>query len=463
MAQQGCPLYYDPTTIAGAYSNIAIVLAGFAIAALVLLAQRTPGQGELLVGRMTAKEIGGFLFLALVMLILAAIMMAVTAGETTSGGILDPSTRMLSMVGLGAMAMGLAISFLVLGVILLVQAHGLTSSPFLAVSTFLLFAVVICGLLVLTADDMRTDLSNSCGHPADETAALIVLAVVPGLAVWLMPTWRRSPLSFIEDPRMLWGIGLLFTASLGLLFPWVASQDDPAQPTFSLHRYYWFAMVGIGSLLLGWQLRMLEPRAASAMWRGTRAFLGVNDKGGDVTYEADSSEAVKREPESFRSVVEGLRAQLVATFPEPRDPATLGWLQSLHSIYAARFEADNGRVWTTASILATASFATFAGILAIDDPELPHVFVLGGISGMLLGVWVVIAENYRAFQWKSLAWQIAIEEFVGFEDKSGFKIADGKWNRLLVRTGAVQTLRASLLAAVLIGWTLIGVWIEHFS
>src|SRR3989344_4582485 len=73
------------------------------------------------------------------------------------------------------------------------------------------------------------------------------------------------------------------------------------------------------------------------------------------------------------------------------------WLQTLYQNYANRFLSDNGRIWSTGSILIPLSLAGFAAVVGLDAPRWPHVVVLMFASIALMFIWLVIAENHRAF------------------------------------------------------------------
>ena len=128
------------------------------------------------------------------------------------------------------------------------------------------------------------------------------------------------------------------------------------------------------------------------------------------------------------------------------------WLQTLYQNYANRFLSDNGRIWSTGSILIPLSLAGFAAVVGLDAPRWPHVVVLMFASIALMFIWLVIAENHRAFQQKSEAWLAAIERTIKLEGVGGPKVKGNFLNRLLTGKGAVQNMLWYLFLAVVIGW-----------
>lgn len=133
-----------------------------------------------------------------------------------------------------------------------------------------------------------------------------------------------------------------------------------------------------------------------------------------------------------------------------RDPND--WLQTLYQNYANRFVLDNGRIWSTGSILIPLSLAGFAAVVGLSDPRWPHVVVLMFASTAIMFIWLVIAENHRAFQQKSEAWLAAIERTIKLEGVGGPKVKDNLGNRLLTGKGAVQSMRWYLFLAIVLGW-----------
>ena len=135
------------------------------------------------------------------------------------------------------------------------------------------------------------------------------------------------------------------------------------------------------------------------------------------------------------------------------------WLRVLHDMYARRYEDDNTATW---SILAGASVATFAGLVAIDKPTLAQVITLGLISFGLAFHWLLITENHRLAQSNSLAWQVAIQEFIGIKDPLRTAATRPKWMYPFASPLAVRIWRVLLLLSITLAWTLAGVFVEYF-
>jgi hypothetical protein len=91
------------------------------------------------------------------------------------------------------------------------------------------------------------------------------------------------------------------------------------------------------------------------------------------------------------------------------------WLLRLHEHFAKRWVSDNARIWQTGAIFIPVALAAFVPLTALKGPVLWwHIVVLGLPSTGLLWLWLLVAENHRAFQQKSEAWLFAIEEARGF-------------------------------------------------
>lgn len=134
------------------------------------------------------------------------------------------------------------------------------------------------------------------------------------------------------------------------------------------------------------------------------------------------------------------------------------WLRTLYQAYTERFLSDNGRIWTTGSIMISLSLGAFALLPTIGSPRPIHFIVLGLVSSAILASWLVIAENHRAFQAKSLAWIVAIEQSLGLQDTGPAKIAGAQITQILSSRGAVQLSRWVLTVSVALGWVLTGVF-----
>lgn len=135
--------------------------------------------------------------------------------------------------------------------------------------------------------------------------------------------------------------------------------------------------------------------------------------------------------------------------------ASIAWLQILYQNYSNRFHSDNDKIWSTGSILIPLSLAGFAAVVSVQNLGWPHVVVLASASIALMLVWLVIAENHRAFQQKSEAWLIAIERTIKLEGVGGPKVKGNFLNSLLTGKGAVQKMRWYLFVGVFLGWVIV--------
>jgi hypothetical protein len=161
----------------------------------------------------------------------------------------------------------------------------------------------------------------------------------------------------------------------------------------------------------------------------------------------------------FETTVSDLALKITRLVEEPRYAAMQSdeWLRTLYERYTDRFIHDNNRIWTTGSIMIPISLAAFGALPMIACPKLIHLVILGLASVTLIVSWLVIAENHRAFQEKSMAWIAAIERAIGIEDIAPPKLQGNRLNRLLTFSGAVQKMRWTLTLAIVVGWIM--VWI----
>lgn len=153
----------------------------------------------------------------------------------------------------------------------------------------------------------------------------------------------------------------------------------------------------------------------------------------------------------FDQTVDNLRKQLKNIPSDERHE----WLRTLHSNYTQRFTKDNERIWTTGAIIIPLSLGGFVAFISIKDPTRPHAYVIGIASILLMLSWVFVAENFRAFQDKSLAWIRAVEKEAGIENSYGHKISGNIINRIFTFVGRIQVIRITLLILVIVGWIVI--------
>jgi len=142
------------------------------------------------------------------------------------------------------------------------------------------------------------------------------------------------------------------------------------------------------------------------------------------------------------------RDQALARFAanlEPNNPAGASpderakVLTTLYQEYSKRFIADNNRIWTTAASMVPLSFGAFAILASLSKPSLGQVIALPIIGWLLMTVWLIIAENHRAFQDRSISWLLAIERAWDVPpDEQRTKPG------LLVRPGLIRLMRFAL-------------------
>lgn len=160
----------------------------------------------------------------------------------------------------------------------------------------------------------------------------------------------------------------------------------------------------------------------------------------------------------FREEVERLKKDtvgpaLAALRAEGKDPND--WLKTLYNAFGNRMLSDNERIWRTGAILVPLSLSAFAALVAMNSLRPWKVLVLGSASSALLWCWLIIAENHRAFQQKSEAWLLAIQETVGFERAGGPKVKGNAPNRFLIFSAAIQGMRWVLAVGVTAAWAVL--------
>jgi hypothetical protein len=127
------------------------------------------------------------------------------------------------------------------------------------------------------------------------------------------------------------------------------------------------------------------------------------------------------------------------------------WLQLLYSSYLNRFLSDNGRIWTTGQLMVPLSLAPIAVVPTLKEAlTVFNLFVLAVPSISLIWLWLVIAENHRAFQNKSEQWLSEIEKVMKVNKPGGPK-GDG----ILVRPGMIQKVRWCLAWGLTVFWPLL--------
>jgi hypothetical protein len=157
----------------------------------------------------------------------------------------------------------------------------------------------------------------------------------------------------------------------------------------------------------------------------------------------------------FREEVDRLRKQAIdpaVTKMRDRQEDPNDWLKILYKAFSDRMLSDNERIWRTGAILVPLSLSAFAALVSLKELQPWQVLVLGSASSALLWCWLIIAENHRAFQQKSEAWLVAIQETIGIEKSGGAKVKGNMPNRFLTFRAAVQWMRWVLAVGVTGAW-----------
>lgn len=114
----------------------------------------------------------------------------------------------------------------------------------------------------------------------------------------------------------------------------------------------------------------------------------------------------------FDEVVEDLRQE----WHEAPTAEKATMLSSLYEGYSSRFLSDNTRIWTTAATMIPLSLGAFVVLASIDRPSRSQIVLLPLAGWLLMSIWLVIAENHRAFQEASHQWMRAVERIWGFDE-----------------------------------------------
>ena len=136
------------------------------------------------------------------------------------------------------------------------------------------------------------------------------------------------------------------------------------------------------------------------------------------------------------------------------DPQKDEWLRKLYECYKDRFLSDNDRIWKTGSIMIPLSFAPLAILPSIESPETVHYVILGIASFLIYAIWLIIADNHRAFQNKSMAWIIAIEQSVNLVNTGEAKLGKSRFTEVIT----VKRMRYGVLIVLGILWVIAWIW-----
>jgi hypothetical protein len=132
------------------------------------------------------------------------------------------------------------------------------------------------------------------------------------------------------------------------------------------------------------------------------------------------------------------------------------WMSTLLTYYAEKMLSDNERIWRIGGIFIPVSFASFGALTTIKELHAWHIIALGILSTLLMFVWIVIAENHRAFQTNSDAWLIAIQRVMHLDAPLKSKsYPKSRVMKFITQKGAVKNMRWALLYFVMIGWVAI--------
>ncbi len=123
----------------------------------------------------------------------------------------------------------------------------------------------------------------------------------------------------------------------------------------------------------------------------------------------------------------------------------------LYSQYVARFLSDNSRIWITGSIMIPLGLSGFALLSTMREPTFWRLIPIAIVSIAIILIWNWIADHHRAFQDRSMAWIVAIEQLL--IERSG------QTYPRFIKVGApllsVRLFRWSLSAVVIAAWVIV--------
>jgi hypothetical protein len=151
----------------------------------------------------------------------------------------------------------------------------------------------------------------------------------------------------------------------------------------------------------------------------------------------------KTAPKSFDQKIEKVRQE----WQENPTVERAAMLSTLYQGYSSRFLSDNARIWTTAATMIPLSLGSFVVLASIERPSRFQVVLLPLTGWLLMSIWLVIAENHRAFQEASEKWLIALEQVWGFDKEERPK----KRSSWLTRSQRVKQMRFALWWLVTVG------------
>jgi hypothetical protein len=158
----------------------------------------------------------------------------------------------------------------------------------------------------------------------------------------------------------------------------------------------------------------------------------------------------------FKTAVENAQANLsnlAASASSPEEASR--WMRTLYAAYSERFLHDNAQIWANGRIMIPFALSAFGVYVGLRHPSTAHTLLLGFGSSALIAIWLINAENHRAFQNKSMAWIVAIERAIGVTNPLPPKVPDDPFNRLLSGGAAVQWLIRAFCFAIPLLWLVI--------
>lgn len=117
-------------------------------------------------------------------------------------------------------------------------------------------------------------------------------------------------------------------------------------------------------------------------------------------------------------------APLPAAPPKIDEPLRVARYRALHE----RRRECGQRGWVSGLVLVPASFASLAGLTRITCPAAMDFIILGGISTVLLSMWMLLADRFRQQEEQALH---AIAEMEAVEPVPG-ALGRARFGRLLV-------------------------------
>jgi hypothetical protein len=137
------------------------------------------------------------------------------------------------------------------------------------------------------------------------------------------------------------------------------------------------------------------------------------------------------------------------------------WLNTLHTSYVSRYQADIDRTWSTATWLVALAWTLFPAAVAFNQRMTPGVVLIYGITSIaLVLLWLVIASVHRV--WASRSYDIvrAIERLLlgtTEDDKLRAELKRRHRAPWLLGGYPMWFVRWLILAGTVAGWIWLGV------